>query len=323
MTRESPAERERDAARWAVRLGEDPDTQTLAELEEWLAGDRRRRGALLQMQGISRLAETILSERSGFDEAAPPQVPERTSHAITRRHAFGIAAAVAGLAVSGLWVLERKTRSYATIRGEVRSIPLADGSMAVMNTQSRINVTLATTRRTVRLDTGEAWFKVAHDRSKPFTVEAGSVRVRAVGTAFSVRRLDQGSRVEVSEGRVEIWSELQPTKRIALSAGQGALVTDSGKIANAGTVDVDRRLAWREQRIDLEGETLAQAVAEFNRYNQRQLVIVDPDLAGERFHGVFRAEDPESFAIAVHDSLRVPVSLSEPAEIRIGVLGAR
>ncbi|OJU19038.1 MAG: hypothetical protein BGN95_01960 [Sphingomonas sp. 66-10] len=318
MTRESPAQIERDAARWAIRLGEDPDAQTLAELEEWLAGDRRRRGALLQMQGVSRLAETILSEKSGFDEATPARVPERTSHAITRRRALGIAAA-AGLAVSGIWVLEERTRSYATIRGEVRSIPLADGSMAVMNTQSRINVTLAATSRTVRLDTGEAWFKVAHDRSKPFVVEAGPVRVRAVGTAFSVRRLDEGSRIEVSEGRVEIWSELQPKERITLSAGQGAFLADSGRIADAGTVDVDRRLAWREQRIDLEGETLAQAVAEFNRYNERQLVIVDPAVAGERFHGVFRAEDPESFAIAVHDSLRVPVSLSEPAEIRIGV----
>lgn len=319
MTRESPAERERDAARWAIRLGEGPDAQTLAELEEWLAGDRRRRGALLQMQSTSRLAETILSERSGFDEAAPAQVSERTSHPITRRRGLGIAAALAGLAVSGIWVLERRTKSYATVRGEVRSIPLADGSMAVMNTQTRINVALAVKSRTVRLDTGEAWFKVAHDSSKPFIVEAGPVRVRAVGTAFSVRRLDQGSRIDVSEGRVEIWSELQPKERIALSAGQGAFVTDNGKIANVGAVDVERRLAWREQRIDLEGETLAQAVAEFNRYNERQLVIVDPGLADERFHGVFRAEDPESFAIAVHDSLRVPVNLSEPAEIRIGV----
>ena len=323
MTRESPAERERDAARWAIRLGEDPDAQTLAELEEWLAGDRRRRGALLQMQSVSRLAEMALSENSEPEEAAYSLVPGEIDHRMARRHVLGMAAAAAGLVVTGILVLEKGTKSYATVRGEVRSIPLADGSMAVMNTQSRINVTLADKSRTVRLDTGEAWFKVAHDRSKPFVVEAGPVRVRAVGTAFSVRRLDQGSRIEVSEGRVEIWSEYHPMERTPLSAGQGAFVADSGKVANAATVDVDRRLAWREQRIDLEGETLAQAVAEFNRYNERQLVIVDPGLAGERFHGVFRAEDPEAFAIAVHDSLRVPVSLSEPAEIRIGVPSSR
>jgi transmembrane sensor len=48
--------------------------------------------------------------------------------------------------------------------------------------------------RQVKLDRGEAWFQVAKDPQRPFVVESGPVRVRAVGTAFSVRRREGGAR---------------------------------------------------------------------------------------------------------------------------------
>ena len=61
--------------------------------------------------------------------------------------------------------------------------------------------------REVTLTRGEAWFKVAHDKTRPFIVSAGRIRVRAVGTAFSVRRHDDGAGrepggVAVDEGQV-------------------------------------------------------------------------------------------------------------------------
>jgi hypothetical protein len=81
---------------------------------------------------------------------------------------------------------------------------------------------------------------------------------------------------------------------------------------------VERRLAWRDRQIDLDGETLGSAVGEFNRYNSRKLVIVDPRLANERLFGVYQIDDPEAFGLAVHDSLKTPVTLSDPTEIRLG-----
>ena len=59
--------------------------------------------------------------------------------------------------------------------------------------------------RNVRIDKGEAWFQVAKDKKRPFVVAAGDVRVRAVGTAFSVRRLEEGADVQVTEGVVEVF----------------------------------------------------------------------------------------------------------------------
>lgn len=79
-----------------------------------------------------------------------------------------------------------------------------------------------------------------------------------------------------------------------------------------------RSLAWRNGKIYLAGDRLDVAVAEFNRYNRRQLVVGDAAIAGERLDGVFRTDDPEGFAKAVEVGLTVPVDLSDPAQIRIG-----
>jgi len=68
---------------------------------------------------------------------------------------------------------------------------------------------------------------------------------------------------------------------------------------------MDRALSWREGQIVLDGDTIGAAAAEFNRYNNRKIVIVDPDLEGRTVVGWFRTNEPESFAQAVgvaHDA---------------------
>src|SRR3546814_12357098 len=80
--------------------------------------------------------------------------------------------------------------------------------------------------RNVVLREGEAWFQVARDKSRPFVVEAGKVRVQAVGTAFSVRRDENGASVFVTEGVVEIWVDGDRAQRRRLSAGMQAYVSE-------------------------------------------------------------------------------------------------
>src|SRR3546814_12570012 len=72
--------------------------------------------------------------------------------------------------------------SYATSVGEIRRVPLADGSIAAINTASAIDVKLDDAARHVRVVEGEAWFQVARDKQRPFVVAAGRARGRAVGT---------------------------------------------------------------------------------------------------------------------------------------------
>jgi transmembrane sensor len=318
MTRETAARIEQEATQWLMRLDRDGRTPALeAELNAWLAGDSRRRGAWLQAEAAWALLDGLAGE-DRFDHVPVPAGPAPAPPLSRRLLLAGGASALAASLVGGFLFLAGG-ESYTTGLGEIRRVPLADGSTAAINTQSRIAVAFATRRRTVWLAEGEAFFQVARDPSRPFVVEAGRVRVQAVGTAFSVRRRGNGAEVLVTEGIVEAWAEGAEGARIRLTAGQRAFVADDAAISRPATEpsEVDRALAWRSGRIDLAGETLGHAAEEFNRYNRRQIAIADSSLAGERFFGVFRTDDPEGFALAVHSSLGVPVQAGADT-IRIG-----
>ncbi len=317
MTRQSAAEIDREAVDWLGRLDKEGDSSELrAAIEAWQAGDTRRRGAFLRAEAAWALFdEDCAPEAAEFEEPVRMRLPSR--RAFLAGGASAIAASLCAALLFGL-----RGEQYRTAIGEIRRLPLADGSIAAVNSGSAMRVAMAEGRRTVSLDQGEAWFQVARDPRRPFEVVAGSVHVRAVGTAFAVRRRERDTEILVTEGIVEIWSAGGEAQRVQVRAGGRALVSEAGRaeILAADASSIDRALAWRSGKIDLANETLAEAAAEFNRYNRKTIVIVDPRLGEERFHGLFRADDPEGFAQAVRQSLNVQVSISSTS-IQIGSQG--
>lgn len=298
-----------EAAAWVARMDAgDWDHSKEAELQAWLNANPQHRGALLRAQ-----AAWMTLDNPGIKCAARPV-------RLSRRFALSAAAAALAASFAGGLVLLDDSTSFSTKIGEIRRVPLADGSIAALNTASKLKVKLADSRREVRIERGEAWFQVAKDSKRPFLVEAGRVRVLAIGTAFSVRKRQDGAEIRVTEGVVEMWVDGAREQRRRLFAGQLASIADDIGIRqeSAQPSSVDRALAWRNGKIDLVGEPLGNAAAEFNRYNQRRIVIVDPAIAHEQFDGVFRIDDQEGFAIAVKNSLDVPVDFSTAGEIRIG-----
>ncbi len=304
--RESAADIEARAARWVVRVdqGELP-AEEAAELETWLAGDPRRRGAYVRAQ-----AGWTLLDRArvlGPEAAAPVKAKAPSRRALLA--GGGVAAAAA--CVAALLVPRLLAARYGTAVGEIRRVPLADGSMAAINTDTALEVAMKPRKREVRLDKGEAWFQVAKDAQRPFVVESGPVRVRAVGTAFSVRRRAGGCEVLVTEGVVEVWSEGAGEAPRRVAAGERVFVSDSAGAARpaAASLEITRELAWREGQIVLDGEAFGAAAEEFNRYNARKIVIVDQGLADQRLVGWFRTNEPESFARAAAASFGARVTV--------------
>jgi transmembrane sensor len=206
-----------------------------------------------------------------------------------------------------------------TRQGEFRRIPLQDTSVANLNTDSEIEVKMSKSLRRIDLRKGEAWFEVAKNPDRPFVVEAGGIRVRAVGTAFSVRRREGGSDVLVTEGVVDAWSDQNIGGRKRLKAGESAFIDDIPKpiLVSKAPEKVERKLAWREGNIILDNDSLTEAVLEFNRYNSKTLTIADPDLANIELVGIYRLNEPEGFARDVQALLKVPVSVTN-TDIIIG-----
>lgn len=274
-----------------------------ADLQAWLGQDRQRHGALLYAQALW----VSLDNRE--------EAPVRPALWPRRRVLVGSVAAMAVAAVSLGWFAQQG-QSYSTRLGEIRRVPLPDGSVMMINSGSDLSVRLNKTARGVDLAQGEAWFEVAKDAQRPFTVSAGAVRARAVGTAFSVRRRAEGVEVLVTEGVVETWAEQRDMPRLRLSAGERALISATRVVHERGG-QVDRALAWRGGMIDLSGARLADAAEEFNRYNTSQIVIADPQVAGLQIAGVFRIDDPLGFAIAMHAALGLGVETGTAHVIRI------
>lgn len=291
------------AAEWVARRDRgDGGAEQDRAFEDWLAADSRHYGAYV------RAAAAWTSLDRGVVLKPPSRPDGGWRFFLDRRFLLAggatAAAAAAALAVFGDW--GAKSLAYDTAVGEISRISLPDGSTATLDTDSQIEVSLTKASRTVRVARGRVWFEVAKNPQWPFVVEAGPSRVRAVGTAFAVVRQPDGVEVVVTEGVVEAWPETAG-KRAALRLARGArarVTADRTVLLNSlSTADLDRALAWREGNIALQGETLAEASATFNRYNKRKIIIDDPALGAHRLVGYFRVQDPQSFAAAAATSL--------------------
>ena len=203
-------------------------------------------------------------------------------------------------------------------------MPLADGSHLTLNTATQVLVELTPQERHIRLEDGEAFFQVAKDPNRPFVVEVGNKRVVAVGTEFSVRRTGDDMRVVVTEGKVRVESgsdgaagssqlaavgerkgvaaastEIAPQRRpgeVFLTPGSVASAGDDGVVVEQKPVsEAEDDLTWRHGYLTFHDASLADAVAEFNRYNAHKIVIQDPAVAAIRISGSFRALNYEAF----------------------------
>jgi transmembrane sensor len=195
-----------------------------------------------------------------------------------------------------------------TAKGEIRLLPLSDGSSVTLNTNSVLKVAYSASRRDVDLMSGEALFDVAKDRQRPFIVRAGDTRVRAVGTSFSVRLEETGAvRVLVREGVVEV---TRGGRTVPVRAGANVLAEvppssggDGVSTRMVGAEATARGLAWRDGMLSFNGESLTEAAAEFDRYSNIRIVVDDPDLGRQTLTGLFAASDPQGFAKAVASAL--------------------
>ncbi len=210
--------------------------------------------------------------------------------------------------------------SFRTERGATQQITLRDGSTVLLNTDTELQVRDAQDRHSVRLIRGEALFRVAHDPNHALEVLVSNYTLRDVGTEFSVRlRGPQSVDVLVRDGSVEVDQEILVAGTTRLSSSPAPVIpvaelsrgdllvvrTGTGKILKLSRSEVDRRLAWENGRLEFEGEPIADAVTEFNRYNNLQLEVSDPGIGAIRIGGTFDARNPEGFVSTLEKACAV------------------
>jgi transmembrane sensor len=253
----------------------------------------------------------------------------RVRHRRRRQAAIASAVAVLGLA-AGLWFSNAHpfTRTGRVVTTAIVDLPehrvLPDGSVVELKDDARISVAFTPGFRRVALLSGEAHFKVAKNKERPFVVVIGDVEVRAVGTAFSVQREEASVEVLVTEGRVTLdklpgglsaagGSAPQETafpKTIAtLDAGNRAVVGIAEPAGSSSVVsvqmvsvsEVSQRLAWRIPRLEFTQTPLGEAIKMINEHSHERLVLADASLENVRISGVLRADHIETLLRLLDD----------------------
>lgn len=312
------------AAVWTARLDRGLTTEERETLDQWLAGDSRRIGALARARAVWAHADRARS--LGPAATKEPPVPSFWER-IDRRTAMLGGGAIAASLVAGVTIprLLARSRRLSTATGEIRRIPLGEGSVVTLDTDSVVETAFDKERRDVHLLSGVAFFEVAHDPSRPFVVQARNLLVRAVGTAFSVRNIaGQPVSVVVSEGKVALsrTSGQGSAPPLQLAANSQAIVPPESRLASDEVMrpltpdDLTRALSWRDGMLAFEGETLAQAAHRFRRYGGPTIVIQDAALARQPISGLFAASDPRGFAQAIAVSFDAHVD-EEHGEVRL------
>ena len=195
---------------------------------------------------------------------------------------------------------------YVTGAGQKSVIDLPDGTRVTLDADSAVDVAFAEGRRDVRLLSGRAFFDVAHDRARPFAVQAAERVVTALGTRFEVRLTPGALRVVLAEGSVSVSSAPNgaATPTVRLAPGQ-AFFAQAGVAGEVSRADVDEALAWTRGVVEFRDQPLSEAAGLMNRYTRAQIVIKDPKVAALRITGVFKTGDIRRFGRSVSEVLPV------------------
>lgn len=299
---------ERQAAEWFTTMHSGEVTPEVREaFEVWLHGNRAHKIAYREFEQVYRDLDFVAVETDvDIDEALErkPFTWETLVPCGLRKPVFAGGAAAAGVAALSLAMLtvipfERGGMApvtapiYATEIAEIRDLILEDGSSVTLGAKSRIETAFTPTRRQVTLIDGEAFFEVTKDEGRPFFVAAQDTLIRVVGTKFDVKRSAEIVHVSVLEGVVEVikandigaavetMDTLDIDKQV-LTAGERVSAARRVALPQARQVEQAEPGSWRMGRLAYEDASLAEIVADLNRYYDRPVRIATSDVGDLR-----------------------------------------
>ncbi|MBU2091878.1 MAG: FecR family protein [Alphaproteobacteria bacterium] len=280
---------------WLFRLDAAPgDAALRAAFDAWLQADPRHAA------NWRRASETWAAMGT-----VPPAHRHQWHGARSRTQRplrAGILAATALAACLALWLASDAlwpAGDFHTRVGQSEQIVLEDGSRVTLDTDSALDVAYSSTRRAVTLLHGQAYFEVAANALRPFTVDAGGTSVTVIGTAFGVRLAPDDIQVAVHQGIVEVAPAGSPVAVERLAPGQTLRIDRHEEQAFRGTVDPAAVAAWRQGLLIVDGITVGEALAEIGRYHTGLILQRDPELAARQVTGIYDLTDPLAALAAI------------------------
>jgi len=284
------------------------------EFDAWLAQSDANRVAYLRQNAVWSAAGRLNALRQ--------QQPMREATSAAKSSSWRLfqyiaaAAFVAAVGVSSfVYFRPSADNTYVTSVGGRKIITLADGTRIELNTDTALRIRNGAVRQ-VALLRGEAYFDVQHNGTDPFAVTASGYRITDLGTKFLVRASADLVRVSVLEGSAAVTPVTgQKAQRSALLLpGDVALANSGGlTVKKVSVASVATALGWRHGLLTFKDTQLADAVAEFNRYNTRKLHVAGAEVGSLKINGTFQAENADVFATSVQELFGLRISRNDGA----------
>jgi transmembrane sensor len=284
------------AATWIAEYqsADDWDDDAQAKLVAWLSESPSHMVEFLRLEATWDRTDRLAALRKPRNSLVDAGMRLRS---LLIRVAAGVAViAVAGTAAE-LLLNTQTARTYATAIGKHETLKLSDGSVVELNTDTVLRVFDGADQRKVWLDQGEAYFKIEHDPAHPFIVFAGTHRITDLGTSFTIRRAADVVKVTLVEGRARLENAgARSAQSAVLGAGDIAIATaQSLTVGKQKPETIEAALSWRRGLLVFHHAKLAEAAAEFNRYNHEKIAIWDAYSATQTFNGTLPTTDVAAF----------------------------
>lgn len=284
---------------WFLRLKAEPNCPDLAaDFQRWLhRSDDHRRAWEYALRTWQLMGEVAPVHEQLWMDAPRANVIPITG----RRWRRPVIASVVAIAATLFLVLAapslliRLQADHITATGQNARVALEDGTVIELGGDSAIKTEMTAAGRHVTLLAGEAFFDVAHNPARPFTVEAGGVEVLVVGTAFDVRLAGEETTVELERGVVQVSvGEARETPDFRLLPGEMAVVNRRDGAVTRNTIQPDQVAAWRSGRIFVKDASIGAVAEQLQRYHSAWIAVPDRKLAGLKVTGLYDLHDPDS-----------------------------
>lgn len=320
-----------EASQWVLRL-DDPeiDEQTLESFLTWIEASPQHRQEFIEIASVWGNLDT-LSELAGvipLEELnlRPEKKPDQFNFNFQNK--LILVTSICFVLITGIYLVNNReenqtpnasisTFAYSTLVGEQDHFSLPDGSFVSLNTNSSIKVDYTETSRTVRLKYGEAYFQIKHDPARTFTVLVGNGSVTAIGTAFNIQYDEKFVDVTVTDGVVEVNTDLvintekslQKKVKTSLSAGEVIRFNEeSHEVMTIVAEEMDQDLAWQRGMLIFDGDRLEEVVHEIGRYTNTKIIIDDQAIRNVQVGGYFKAGEIEAMLRVFESSFGIAVN---------------
>lgn len=305
------------------------DEEDIALSLEWLK-DPENRKIFDQLEKINRLSGDVQLLDDFNASSAKKKVYSKfkankilvVTNWVQRIAAFLLIPVLLG----GIWLYFEKVNLQNSLVGQVvhqeiitqpgtkTHLFLPDSTEVWLNSASKLRfpTTFTGDNRKIELD-GEAYFKVFHNKEKPFIVKTVYLDVEALGTSFNLSAYADDYKISTTleEGKVRITNEQHPNKAYVMTPGSQVNFYPEKQDYKSEEVRVNDVIAWKDGVLVFSETPFNEVAAKLGRWFNAEIKITDPSIVNYRFTGTFTSESLDQVLHLLTLSAPIDYSVSE------------